>query len=436
MKKLFKVLSSTLLVLLLVLSMFACGGTVDYVSKHKFDPNSGRIYQEVTVKLYIDGDTTHFNVTEPVNGSRTLKARYLGINTPESTGKIEEFGKAASNFTREKLSTAESIIVESDSSTWNVDSTGERVLSWVWYKPQGGSEYRLLNLELLQNGYAKPSSLSGNTYGDICTKALNQAKEQKLNIYSGKKDPDMFYGQAIELTLKELRTNIEYYNGSKVAFNAVVTAHSDNGVFVEAYDEETELYYGMYVFYGYSFNGMELLKIGNLLRVVGTVSYWEGGGTYQVAGLTYDIMMPNLPDNIQKIGEGYEASYKETDITEFTSSEVKLIVMDEAGEEVAKDFKYGYLAMNTSVTFKNLVVTDTYTTTNPDTSSVGAFTLTCELDGKTIDVRTEVLYDENGAVVKAEQYLGKTITVKGFVDYYNGSYQIKVLNKNNIIIQE
>ena len=103
MKKLFKVLSSTLLVLLLVLSMFACSGTVDYVSKHKFDPNSGRIYQEVTVKLYVDGDTTHFNVTEPVNGSRTLKARYLGINTPESTGKIEEFGKAASNFTREKF---------------------------------------------------------------------------------------------------------------------------------------------------------------------------------------------------------------------------------------------------------------------------------------------------------------------------------------------
>ena len=32
-----------------------------------------------------------------------LKARYIAINTPESTGSIEPWGKKAANFTKTKL---------------------------------------------------------------------------------------------------------------------------------------------------------------------------------------------------------------------------------------------------------------------------------------------------------------------------------------------
>ena len=67
----------------------------DYASAVKLDMSSTTAKQKVTVKAYIDGDTTHFNVPGSIVESGVLKARYLAINTPESTGKIEEYGKKA-----------------------------------------------------------------------------------------------------------------------------------------------------------------------------------------------------------------------------------------------------------------------------------------------------------------------------------------------------
>ena len=196
---------------------------VDYASQVELNLSSNSAKTEATVKTYVDGDTTHFYVSSDLVEGGVLKARYLAINTPESTGKIEEYGKKASNFTKEKLSQATSIIIESDTESWDIDSTGSRNLVWVWYKTADSDQYRNLNIEILQNGLALANSAANNRYGSYCTAAIAQAKEQKLNIYSGQKDPDFYYGEAVELTLKELRTNIELYNGVKVAFNAIVT---------------------------------------------------------------------------------------------------------------------------------------------------------------------------------------------------------------------
>ncbi len=62
---------------------------VDYVGGLKLDFDSETKKQEVTVKLYVDGDTTHFYVPEDIVETGVLKARYIGCNTPESTGSIE-----------------------------------------------------------------------------------------------------------------------------------------------------------------------------------------------------------------------------------------------------------------------------------------------------------------------------------------------------------
>ena len=124
----------------------------DYAASVKLDMGSSTLKQKVTVKTFVDGDTTHFNVPESVMTDGVFKARYLAVNTPESTGKIEEWGKKASNFTREKLSGASSIVIESDDGNWNADSTGGRFLVWVWYRNNESEEYRNLNIEILQNG--------------------------------------------------------------------------------------------------------------------------------------------------------------------------------------------------------------------------------------------------------------------------------------------
>ena len=404
---------------------------IDYATAVKLDMASPTAKQEVTVKTLVDGDTTHFYVPSSVMPGGVLKARYLAINTPESTGKIEEWGKKASNFTKEKLSNATSIIVESESGIWDPDSTGDRYLCWIWYKPAGESEYRNLNIEILQNGLAIANKSSQNRYGETAVAALAQARAQKLNIYSGEKDPDFFYGDAYEVTLKELRTNIEAYNGAKVAFNGVITVNNNNSVYVESYDAETDMYYGMAVYYGFGLSGtgLEILNVGNEVRIVGSVQYYEAGGTWQVSDVNYRMMKPDDPGNIQKLSEGNAPAYRLTDAETFNNATITIV-----GEEGEQNFPYSQLAMSTSVEMKGLKVVDVYTTKNEDSASKGAMTLTCKVGNQYISVRTVVLYDENGNLVTEAAYMGKTIDVKGIVDYFSGSYQIKVYSANSITV--
>ncbi len=406
---------------------------VDYAASVRFDPNSGAKHSEVTVHSYIDGDTTHFTIPENVYEGGLLKARYIAVNTPESTGKIEEWGKKASKFTKEKLSTAAAIMVESDTASWDIDSTGSRCLVWVWYKADASSDWRNLNIELLQNGLAIASSAANNRYGSVCVSAIDQAKAQKLNIYSGQKDPDFFYGDAVELSLSEIRRNPAAYSGQKVAFEGVVTINSNNGVYVEELDPELEIYNGMYVYYGFGLTGegLEILSVGNRVRVVGTLQFYETGGTWQVSGITYRQMKPDDPGNIQKLGEGYEPAFAPIDAQKF--NEGTLSVTDEDGNR--KEYRYAELLEASTVSATGLTVRSVYTTETEGSSSKGAMTLTCVTDdGCEIKVRTVVLYDADGKLVTSDRFEGKTIDVKGVVDYYNGGYQIKVVSVNHVTV--
>lgn len=443
MKKLTKLLALLLLICTLISALAACdpngeGGdktqTVDYAGDVELDMSSSSIKQEVTVKAYIDGDTTHFYVPTSVSDSGVLKARYLAINTPESTGKIEEWGKKASNFTKTKLKDAESIIIESDDGKWNADSTGDRYLVWVWYKPAGSEEYRNLNIEILQEGLAIASNSGQNRYGSICLDAIAQAKAEKLHIHSGVADPDFYYGEAVEVTLSELRANIESYEGVKVAFNGIITRDSNNGVYVEAYDAETGMYNGMYVYYGFNLSGkgLQILSVGNEVRIVGTVSYYETGDSWQVSGLQYRARVPDDPDNIQKLGEGHLPAYLETTAEKFTSTVDRVVIED--GEEVLKPFDYAKLCLATSISMDDLRVVSIYTTDNEESKNDGAMTLTCKVGSITVDVRTGVLKDAEGNVVTEEYFKGKTIDVKGIIDCFQGTYQIKVFSLNDIVI--
>ena len=406
---------------------------IDYAASVKLDMNSETVKVEATVDSFVDGDTTWFNVNEPVMGAHQVKTRYIAVNTPESTGAIEEWGKAASRFTREKLSSAVSIILESDDSAWNLDSTGTRYLVWIWYKTTEDGEYRNLNIEILQNGLAIASSSNNNRYGDVCMNAIAQAKALKYHIYSGKQDPDFYYGAAVELDLKELRTNVEKYAGMTVAFSGVVTKNANNTCYVEYYDVETDMYYGMTVYYGYGLSaaGLSILNVGNEVRIVGSLQFYEAGGTWQVADLEYRTMKPNDPNNIQKLSEGNNPAYPVVDPDTFFNSSITII--SEEGE--SKTFTYAELALSTSISMENLKVVDARTTDDPDSSSNGAFTLYCEAeDGTRIAVRTMVLHNADGSMVTQDQYMGKTINVKGIVDFFSDGYQVKVFNANDIEI--
>jgi len=415
------------------------GEFVDLAATIKFNPNSGRAYTEATVKTYVDGDTTHFNVPASVIDTGVLKARYLAINTPESTGQIEPWGKKASNYTKETLKSATSIIVESDNDKWNPDSTGDRYLVWVWYKTADMTDYRCLNLEILQNGLAVASKSSDTSYADICVQILNQAVNHKLFVHSKEKDPDFYYGAAMPITLKELKTNIESYKDKSVSFEGVVVRNSNNTAYVEEYDEETGLYFGIQVYYGFSLDyfGQEILKVGNRVLVVGSVQYYETGGTYQISDIKYNAMRPDDEANIKLISQGHEGSYTEVSAKDLLTEKITLNITVVEGENesiVEKTFDRGFLTMHGTASLKNLTIKSIYTTTNEDSSNYGALSITCTAeDGTEIVVRTIVLMDESGKTITADAFpIGSKINARGVVDVFNGVYQLKVFSVNDI----
>ncbi len=414
---------------------------VDYVAKVQFNPSSGRAYAEVELKTHIDGDTSHFYVTglpENVAPGGILKARYLAVDTPESTGRIENYGKTASRFTKEKLTNAYKIMIESDDANWNVDSTGYRVLSWVWYKETADSPWRNLNVEILQNGLAVASNTRNNCYGEDAFSALNQAKNYKITVHSGIADPEVPSGDITEVTLRELRTNTDVYSNMRVSFEGIVTLNNDQSVYVEDYDAETGMYYGMVVYYGYNLPGvaLEILKVGNRVRVVGVVQLWETGGTYQVTDLRYNIMKPNADGNVKLISSGHEGAFQQITGAQFNGNLTVPVLNHETGEEENKTLKFGEATLNTTVSMNNLLVKSIYTTDN-DGDSDGAMTITCKsADGYTVTVRTDVLLDENGNKLTDADFNGKTINVKGLVEYFNGKYQIKVVSTKHITVVE
>lgn len=427
---------------------------IDYAAQVKFNKNSGRAWAEVKVHEekngdrivygYVDGDTTHFDVPNDVQkviGTDVLKARYLGINTPESTGEIEPWGKKASNYTRAALEGAESIIIESDTATWNADSTGSRYTVWVWYKTAEMSDYRNLNIEILQSGLAFGSNAASNSYSTYTMGALNQAKSLKLYVFSSAKDPDFYYGGAYEVSLKELKTNPEKYSGKLVAFDGVVAKSVGSTIYMEEHDTEAGIYFGIQVFCGYNLPGsiIDLMKIGNRIHMVGTLQYYETGGYYQISNVQYDILDPNSPKYIHVLEEGYAPGYTEIDpeLLIDGTCDIEIITEDEDGNETSeiKSFKYGELAQFSTATLNDLTIKKVYTT--KDGSSEGAISITCETaGGKEIVVRTSVLLDADGNRITEDQFtIGAVINARGIIDCYGGKYQLKVFSFADVTFQ-
>ena len=172
---------------------------------------------------------------------------------------------------------------------------------------------------------------------------------------------------------------------------------------------------------------MDILSVGNEVRIVGLMQYYEAGGTWQISGLTHNLMKPQDPGNCQKLSEGNQPAYVLTEPETFVSGQITL----ETGETRA----YAEMALGSSLQMQGLAVESIYTTEDEESSSKGAMTLTCKVGETTILVRTIVLKDANGQILTADAYEGKTIDIKGIVDFFDGTYQIKVFSANDISIQ-
>ena len=210
--------------------------------------------EQVSLLTPIDGDTAHFTTS---NGP-TLKARFFGIDTPESTGKVQEWGVPASNFTKEKLKNADSngtIVISSPQSTYGApdpDSTGSRYVSLVWInetkKNASLDELYLLNLWIVQEGLSLKKNVSDfPAYEASFDAAQTQAQVYKLNMFSGERDPFYNYGEEgyADVSLLDIKREVELsiadqshknkYDNELVRFTGVVSSYNDGTLYVQEF---------------------------------------------------------------------------------------------------------------------------------------------------------------------------------------------------------
>lgn len=153
-----------LLLVLLVLFCFA-------ISYYCVDINNNRLRIELVD--CIDGDTAKFII----NGKKE-KVRFLGIDTPESTNFIEEYGKDASDYTCNMLKNSNNIYIEYDSNSDSRDKYN-RVLGYIFVDNNNLSEL------LLSKGYAEVKYIYGDyKYIDRLCKAEYNAYKNNLGIWS------------------------------------------------------------------------------------------------------------------------------------------------------------------------------------------------------------------------------------------------------------
>ena len=137
---------------------------------------------EVTLDKCVDGDTAWFNLD-----NERIKTRFLAINTPESTNKIEAYGKEASNYTCNMLTNAKKIEIEYDNNSDKFDKY-DRHLVWVFV------DDTLLQEKLLEEGLAEIKYIYGDyKYLDELKKVESTAKKNKVGMWSDSKNDYSIY---------------------------------------------------------------------------------------------------------------------------------------------------------------------------------------------------------------------------------------------------
>ena len=133
----------------------------------------------MTIGRVVDGDT--------FETSDGRKVRLVGVNTPESTNRTEEYGKEASNYTKSKLEGKQVWMQKDVSDTDRYD----RYLRIVWLEvPTSDTDEneirtKMFNADLVLNGYAEPSTYTPDVkYSDYFVKFAREARNNNTGLWA------------------------------------------------------------------------------------------------------------------------------------------------------------------------------------------------------------------------------------------------------------
>lgn len=368
--------------------------TEDYKGKDFIQDGIG----EVTISQFVDGDTANFRTK---NG-KNFTARFLGVNTPESTYKVEPWGFAASKHTKNALKNAYKIVLQCDDINDRVDSTGERYLSWVWLIDENGDS-RLLNLELVELALAKAKA-NDTSLADVFVKAVYDVTMARCRIYGYENDPDYDYSKESQaMSLKEIRNlygtkeaaQTEADKGKKIVVSGVVVRKDGtNNCYIQQYDVESNQYYGVYVYGGYV--NQPGFNVGNSVVIEGKIGYYFG--CLQITDINVKVRAfapedPSTTYYVEKIDD-------------------KSVINVNNGDLIGS-----------LVTIENLTITGG---SNSDTNAFTIYTSYVDSEGKTqkLDIRVSnnvnLVGPDGTRITKYDYFVGKTIkSITANVSYYD-----------------
>ena len=189
--------------------------------------------EEVKLLQVFDGDTASFILQD----GRSILCRFLGINAPECTKKVEPYGKEALNFVKTRLENANIIVIEADTDKPELDATHNRYLAYVWY----GENYplKLLNLEIVEASLAKLLIMNNVTkYTETLEAAYKRVKHLGINIH-GSID-DVFNMVKEKVSIANLLEKKEYYDAKTVKVEGIVSRTLSKSFFIV--DEDKGIY--------------------------------------------------------------------------------------------------------------------------------------------------------------------------------------------------
>lgn len=333
---------------------------------------------EVTLSRCTDGDTAQFST-----GSNTFAVRFLGIDTPESTYRLDPWGKAASSYTCDKLTNASTIVLESEGEKTDGN---DRYLAWVWY------DGKLLNLELVEQAYSGAKGLGGSKYEDLFYEVESSVQNTDRRVW-GEKDPDFDYSlDGVQITIKELVTNTDEYEGMKIVLTGFVAAKGGKHPYIV--DEEG---YGIYLYLGYD-NSVKF-EVGNEVRVSGlNLSYYpdKETGSPQLVGF--------MKTNVELISEGNEITPRQIDLEDFVTSD-----------------------LGSFVKVSNVTVTEIF-----ESQNTGDFTVTVE-DANGNEMGLHISSSVGRTTINSILAVGTTIDVTGPLSRYMGQYQLELNNLESVV---
>lgn len=332
---------------------------------------------EVTLDKCTDGDTAQFT-----SGGTNFSVRFLGIDTPESTYRIDPWGKEASAYTCDKLENATTIVLEADGD--RQDGYG-RYLAWVWY------DGRLLNLELVEQAYTGANNVSDTKYETVFYDVDFSVQETDRRVW-GEQDPNFDYSlDGTQVTIEELATNPELYEQTKIVIVGIVAVEVNGDPYMVDGSG-----YGIYLYLGS--NNSVYVAPGNEVRIEGlNLTYYpdKETGSPQLTGFN--------KRNIDLISEDNVVTPREIEVGDIER-----------------------IDLGSYVQVRDIEVTDVYYSTN-----TGDFTITCEdASGNEIGLHVQSIDQNEGEALFT---VGSTFDVAGPLSRYMGQYQLELSNLNSVV---